>query len=699
MWQPNDCDCHCVQTDPGCSGSKATCSPGGVAHGCLGVNGQIAPPGLQYESPPYVTTYTGVAAFEVGRTCVTDITGRIWRKRAEPAWHIYDIVHSAGDELNDITFVVKQTGRNERQRVRLDGSPTGGTFTLSFDDTGSNNQTTDPIAFDANVATIETAIEALTNIDEVTVNGGPIPTSPFFVEFVGNQAQTDVPRLTIDTTGLTGPNPNSGTIATIASGRPQITVGIAVGNAGTILRSADNGATWASVATGVIDDLLRVATSGRFWFVVGRAGTFLKSEDDGQSWSLISTGSAADFTDVAVSGSKLWIAGGVDLLRSIDRGATWSLISGITGIATCIATAEDRITWVFTTNTGTAGKIWKTTDRGLSWAEHSLSGTVGNETLRAVVSTDLFGDYVHCVTTQNVTAPTLPEVRQRGQYRAVSLYGRNLYLAGFSGTGLPANVLKSPCLGGSPTQWTVRRINESVPFSYCPLAAFAGEVPRLVQTANVAGCVWGSLQRDVFCDFVPGGPLGIDAASWTLDLSGADALLTFETSASGKTAVYRLQMTEWQTATGNKLVFDESSSTDGPTGHDELWVCPGTYEPCGVCGEFSSWEKYAVTIPPIPGITPGFTSGPLIWSEAGNGFCAWTDSVIVFAAVLYFHFPSGETRYLFRVLFGDYLFLSHDPNSIGPAGPATCAGGDLPIVLKFNPPQPDPSGDASFVKL
>jgi hypothetical protein len=68
---------------------------------------------------------------------------------------------------------------NERQQLTITGVPTGGTFTLTY-----NGQTTSAIAYDANAATVQAALAALSNIGvgNVAVTGGPLPASPLVVE-------------------------------------------------------------------------------------------------------------------------------------------------------------------------------------------------------------------------------------------------------------------------------------------------------------------------------------------------------------------------------------------------------------------------------------------------------------------------------------------------------------------------------------
>lgn len=90
-----------------------------------------------------------------------------------------------------------QEPSNEIQSATITGSPTGGTFTLEFD-----GQVTGALAFDADAAAIQAALEALPNIgaDNVTVTG----TDPFAIEFVGDLAGFNLPTLVADDSLLTG---------------------------------------------------------------------------------------------------------------------------------------------------------------------------------------------------------------------------------------------------------------------------------------------------------------------------------------------------------------------------------------------------------------------------------------------------------------------------------------------------------------
>lgn len=102
--------------------------------------------------------------------------------------------------------VISTGGTNEIQSITTTGTPTGGTFTLSY-----AGQTTTPIAFNAASTVVASALTALSSIGtgNVTAAGGALPTA-VTVTFTGALAATDVATLTA-TSSLTG-----GTTPTVA---------------------------------------------------------------------------------------------------------------------------------------------------------------------------------------------------------------------------------------------------------------------------------------------------------------------------------------------------------------------------------------------------------------------------------------------------------------------------------------------------
>ncbi|MET9436882.1 hypothetical protein [Streptomyces sp. NPDC006551] len=101
---------------------------------------------------------------------------------------------------------------NEVQSVTITGSPTGGTFTLTF-----SGQTTAAIAYNATAAAVQTALEGLSNINpgDVTVTGNT--GGPYTVTFGGQYLGDNVAQMTA-TASLTGGTTPGVTVATTTAG-------------------------------------------------------------------------------------------------------------------------------------------------------------------------------------------------------------------------------------------------------------------------------------------------------------------------------------------------------------------------------------------------------------------------------------------------------------------------------------------------
>jgi hypothetical protein len=103
-------------------------------------------------------------------------------------------------------------GANEAQTVTITGTPTGGTFTLTW-----NGQTTAAIAYNATAAAVQTALRALSNMPEsgVTVSGGPGPGTAYTVTFTDSY---NVAQMTASGASLTGGSSPAVAIATAVGG-------------------------------------------------------------------------------------------------------------------------------------------------------------------------------------------------------------------------------------------------------------------------------------------------------------------------------------------------------------------------------------------------------------------------------------------------------------------------------------------------
>lgn len=102
---------------------------------------------------------------------------------------------------------------NEVQSVSSDA--TGGTFTLTLD-----SETTTAIAHDATAAVVQAALAALPSVgsSSVIVTGAGTAADPWYVEFVGAKAASDVSPMTSTSTDLTGGSSTAPSISTRVNG-------------------------------------------------------------------------------------------------------------------------------------------------------------------------------------------------------------------------------------------------------------------------------------------------------------------------------------------------------------------------------------------------------------------------------------------------------------------------------------------------
>lgn len=111
--------------------------------------------------------------------------------------------------------VVKGTGSvvNEVQTVTITGTPTGGTFSLTY-----GGATTPALPYNATAAAVQTALRALSSIGStgVTVTGGPGPGTPYVVTFGGTLGGINVPLIVAVGTFTGGTTPAIAVVQTTA---------------------------------------------------------------------------------------------------------------------------------------------------------------------------------------------------------------------------------------------------------------------------------------------------------------------------------------------------------------------------------------------------------------------------------------------------------------------------------------------------
>jgi photosystem II stability/assembly factor-like uncharacterized protein len=139
-----------------------------------------------------------------------------------------------------------------------------------------------------------------------------------------------------------------------------------VGNAGTILHSADAGKTWATLSSGTTENLVSIwGSSAKDIYVVGKGGTILHTVDAGKTWSSYSYGKKFLLRHVwGFSAKEVYVCGteGV-VVKSVDGGKTWTdaksgikdSLRFITGVKKDLYVLGDR------------GVILHSADKGITW--------------------------------------------------------------------------------------------------------------------------------------------------------------------------------------------------------------------------------------------------------------------------------------------------------------------------------------------
>lgn len=155
--------------------------------------------------------------------------------------------------------------------------------------------------------------------------------------------------------------------------------GIAIGNDGVIITTADGGETWVQITDAPRSEVanklvrVRVAADGVAW-AVGEMGALLQSTDYGQKWERRRPEQDTAWNDLALLGDgQIWVVGEFgQMLHSTDNGQTWTehqadVESSLMAIAfrdplNGLAVGLEGV--VLSTQDG--GQTWQTIDSGVA---------------------------------------------------------------------------------------------------------------------------------------------------------------------------------------------------------------------------------------------------------------------------------------------------------------------------------------------
>lgn len=191
-------------------------------HMSIGVQGGVAGVSDNEATPGYLRSYTPSGNVDDMDTLTVQhgINGLAWETIAV-RWGEWNIAGDATNAEGAITFsgtpFMKDVyplpgwfegiatggtlGTNAVQELEITGTPTGGTFTLTF-----RGQTTAAIDHDATAGEVEDALEVLSTIGvgNVACGGGALPGSPVTITFTGDLAATALPLVTANGAALSG---------------------------------------------------------------------------------------------------------------------------------------------------------------------------------------------------------------------------------------------------------------------------------------------------------------------------------------------------------------------------------------------------------------------------------------------------------------------------------------------------------------
>lgn len=103
-------------------------------------------------------------------------------------------------------------GTNEVQSLAVTGTPTGGSFTVTYLGTPVT------VAYNSSAAALQTSLEGVFGAGNVTAIGGPLPGDAITITFTGSYGAQNVALPTVSSSGLTGGTDPAAAVTTTTAG-------------------------------------------------------------------------------------------------------------------------------------------------------------------------------------------------------------------------------------------------------------------------------------------------------------------------------------------------------------------------------------------------------------------------------------------------------------------------------------------------
>jgi photosystem II stability/assembly factor-like uncharacterized protein len=156
-------------------------------------------------------------------------------------------------------------------------------------------------------------------------------------------------------------------------------IAVAVGNANTLLRTTDGGATWTEPAHPAVSVLSGVDFVGKVGYAVGNGSAILQSRDGGKTWTALNPNLpfGASLMDASfLTGGKVgWVVGfdGI-VLKTTNAGRTWvdqgfGVESGLNVLG--VDAIDANTVWISGYDNGN-NYVARTTNGGSTWVEETI---------------------------------------------------------------------------------------------------------------------------------------------------------------------------------------------------------------------------------------------------------------------------------------------------------------------------------------